>query len=157
YGLLLGALGAGALIGAFTLPRLRTRLSDNRMLVAAAFLYGAAMVVLVLVRDPVAGFLALVPAGAAWVTVIAGGNTAVQLMLPGWVRARGLAAFQMVLFGSQAVGALIWGLVAQYGGLTLTFLAAAGLLVAGAASVRIWPLFDVRKFNPDLSVHWPEP
>jgi len=157
YGLLLGALGAGALIGAFVLPRLRTLLSDNRLLMAAALVYGAAMVVLVLVHNPVAGFLALVPAGTAWITVIASANTAVQLMLPGWVRGRGLAAYQMVLFGSQAVGALVWGLLAEYGGLTITFLAAAAMLLVGAASVRIWPLFDARKFNPDRLVYWREP
>ena len=157
YGFLLGALGGGALIGAFTLPRLRARLSDNRLLMAASLVYGAAMVVLVLVRNPVAGFLALVPAGAAWITVIASANTAVQLMLPGWVRARGLAAYQMVLFGSQALGALAWGLIADYGGLTITFLGAGAVLLVGAASVRFWPLFDVRKFNPDRSLHWPEP
>jgi hypothetical protein len=29
--------------------------------------------------------------------------------------------------------------------------------LVGAASVRFWPLFDVRKFNPDRSLHWPEP
>jgi len=157
YGLLLGALGAGAIAGAFTLPQLRGRLSNNRIVMAAAGLYGTAMVVLVLVRNPVVAFLALVPAGAAWLVVIASTNAAVQLFLPGWVRARGLAAYQMVLFGSQALGALVWGLVAGYIGLVTTFLLAAATLLAGAATIPLWPLFDVRGLNRDPSFHWPEP
>lgn len=115
------------------------------------------MVVLVLVRNPVVAFLALVPAGAAWLVVIASTNAAVQLFLPGWVRARGLAAYQMVLFGSQALGALVWGLVAGYIGLVTTFLLAAATLLAGAATIPLWPLFDVRGLNRDPSFHWPEP
>ena len=157
YGLLLGALGAGAIAGAFTLPWVRARLSNNRMLLAAAGVYGAAMFAIVMVHHRGAAFLALVPAGAAWITVIASTNTAVQLFLPGWVRARGLAAYQMVLFGSQAVGALIWGLVAEYAGLHMAFLVAAAALLGGTATLRLWPLYDVRKFNRDPSLPWKDP
>ena len=139
YGLLLGALGAGAIAGAFALPRIRERLSNNLILLVAAGVYGAATAVLVLVHDPRAALLALIPAGAAWIAVIVSTNAALQLFLPGWVRARGLAAYQMVLFGSQAVGAFCWGLVAEYGGLGLTFLFAAGALLAAAAATRSGP------------------
>ena len=157
YGLLLGALGSGALVGAYTLPRVRARLSSNRMIFVASGAYAVAMAVLVVVRIPFVVFLALIPAGAAWVVVIASVNASVQLFLPGWVRARGLAAYQMVLFGSQAVAALGWGLFAEHSGLLTTFLVAAGALLAGAATIRRWPLLDVRGLNRDPSVHWPEP
>ena len=157
YGLLLGALGTGAIVGALLLPRVGERLSRNQILLGAAGVYGAAMAALVLVHNPFVALAALVPAGAAWITVIASTATAMQLALPGWVRARGLATYQMVLFGSQAVGALMWGLVAEYGGLALTFLLAAASLMAGAATLRLWPLFDSDKLRQDRSVHWPEP
>lgn len=157
YGLLLGALGAGALVGALGLPRVRERLSNNGILIVAAVVYGAAMVVLVLVRDPLAALLALVPAGAAWITVIASTNAAVQLFLPGWVRARGLAAYQMALFGSQAVGAVIWGLVAEYTALVTAFLLGALALLAAAVTIRVWPLFDVHGLDRGPSMPWPEP
>jgi hypothetical protein len=127
------------------------------MLMAAAGIYGMTMVVLVLVHEPVAAFVALLPAGAAWITVIASTNTDMQLFLPGWVRGRGLAAYQMVLFGSQAAGSLVWGLVAEHSGLVLTFLLAAAALVAAIATIRIWPSFDVRGLNRDPSVPWQEP
>ena len=157
YGLLLGALGGGAIAGALTLPWIRARLSNNRMLLVAAGTYGAVMLALVLIHDRGVAFLALVPAGAAWMTVISSSSAAFQLFLPGWVRARGLAAFQMVLFGSQAVGALIWGLVAEYAGLDLALVVAAAVLLAGAATLRLWPLFDVRKFDRAPSLPWKDP
>ncbi len=157
YGLLLGALGGGAIIGAYTLPRLRARLSSNRMILLASAAYAIAMVVLVLVRNPVVVFLALIPAGAAWVVAIANVNALVQLFLPGWVRARGLAGYQIVLFGSQAVAALAWGLIAEQSGLVTTFLLAAMVLLAGAATIHRWPLLDVRGLDRDPSVPWPEP
>lgn len=157
YGLLLGGLGVGAIVGALTLPRMRERFSSNRILTAAAGVYAATMVVLILVDQPVAAFVALLPAGAAWITVIASTNTDMQLFLPSWVRGRGLAAYQMVLFGSQAAGSLVWGLVAEQGGLVLTFLLAAGALLAATATIRLWPALDVRNLDRNASVHWPEP
>jgi MFS family permease len=157
YGLLLGALGGGAVAGAFTLPRFRARLSSNRMIFVASITYAVPMVVLVLVPSPIVAFLALIPAGAAWVVVIASVNAWVQLFLPGWVRARGLAAYQVVLFGSQAMAALAWGLIAEHSGLVAAFLLAAAALLAGAATIRRWPLHDVRGLNRDPSFHWSEP
>ena len=40
-------------------------------------------------------------------------NASLQLFLPEWVRARGLSVYLTVLFGSQAFGAVLWGLVAE--------------------------------------------
>jgi MFS family permease/quinol monooxygenase YgiN len=157
YGLLLGALGGGAVAGAFALPSVSARLSPNQMLGAASIVYALAMAVLVTVHHPLAACLVLIPAGAAWVVVIAELNSTIQLFLPGWVRGRGLAAYQIVLFGSQAGAALAWGLLANWTGLVLTFLVAAGVLLAGAATINWRPLLDVRGLNRDPSIVWPEP
>ncbi|MFL5492625.1 MAG: MFS transporter, partial [Gemmatimonadales bacterium] len=157
YGLLLGALGCGAVAGALLLPRFSSALTPNRMLAAGSAVYAGAMAVLVLVRHPLPAFLVLLPAGAAWVVIISSMNAMIQLFLPGWVRARGLAAYQIVLFGSQAAAALVWGLVAGLAGLVVAFLLAAGLLLLTAASLRLWPLYDVTGLNRDPSRPWPEP
>jgi quinol monooxygenase YgiN len=47
-----------------------------------------------------------------------------------------------VLFGSQAVGAVLWGVVAAPKGVVPAYLIAAALMVGGAATIRIWPLID---------------
>ncbi|HEV8149083.1 MAG TPA: MFS transporter [Gemmatimonadales bacterium] len=157
YGLLLGGLGAGAILGALVLPSLSMRLTPNPMLFVAAAAYAVATIAVVLVQRPLLAFLALLPAGAAWMAVISSSNAEMQLFLPQWVRARGLATYQMVLFGSQALGAIAWGVLAQYAGLPIAFLVAAALLFAGAATLGTWPLLDTRGLDRAPSLHWPEP
>jgi MFS family permease len=142
YGLLLGALGVGAVVGSFLLPRLRARLSPNRLMVASSVVYAAVMVAIVLVPSTAVAVLVLLPAGLAWMAVLSTMNASLQLFLPEWVRARGLSVYLSVLFGSQALGAVLWGVVAAPTGVVLAFLIAAGLMLAGAATTRLWPLID---------------
>jgi predicted MFS family arabinose efflux permease len=156
YGVMLGALGVGAIAGALVLPWLRDRWSINRLTFVASAVYAAAMAGVVLIPDPVLAVFLLLPAGAAWIAVLSETNTELQLFLPGWVRARGLSVFQMVLFGSQAVGALIWGLLAGPAGVVDTFLAAAALLFLGAATIRLWPFADTEGMDRSLVTPWPE-
>lgn len=157
YGVLLAAVGLGAVVGAPLMPRLRARLSDNQLLVASAVVYGVALGVLALVPNAVVVTVALVPAGTAWMTVLSSINANVQMFLPGWVRARGLSTYQIVFFGGQGLGALAWGLVADRIGLVSTFLVAAVLTAAGGATVRWWPLIEARHMNRDAVSYWPEP
>jgi len=156
YGLLLGALGVGAIGGAFLLPQLRARLSANAMVAVASLVYTAALVAVALSRNVVLTLLVLLPTGVAWIAFLANVNAALQLFLPRWVRARGLAVYQMVLFGGQAAGAVIWGLVAGVAGLVPAFLISAAVMAAGTATIRFWPFHKIE--NMDRSqVRWPEP
>jgi MFS family permease len=84
-------------------------------------------------------------------------GAATQVFLPGWVRARGLSMQQIVIMGGQAVGALLWGLVAQYTGLVVAFVAASLLMVMGAATIRILPLHDTAGLDRTPALYWPEP
>ena len=109
YGVLLGALGVGAIGGAFILPQIRARLSANALVAVASLSYAAALVVVVLSRNLAVTVLVLLPAGVAWIAFLSNVNAALQLFLPRWVRARGLSVYQMVLFGAQAAGAVDLG------------------------------------------------
>jgi MFS family permease len=157
YGLLLAALGAGAIAGAVGMPRLRRTLSENHVLAGASLTYAAALAVAALVDEPLVVGVALLPAGAAWMTVLTNVNADVQMFLPRWVRARGLGTYQTFFFGGQALGALAWGLLADQIGLVPTLLVAAAITAAGAATIRIWPLIEARHLNRDTAVYWPEP
>jgi MFS family permease len=156
YGVLLGALGVGAILGGLILPIVRAKLTPTRFLLLAGALYGLTLLVVALVRNEVLVLVALVPAGVAWVTTLSNLNAEIQLFLPGWVRARGLAVYQVVFAGSQAIGALVWGIVADLAGLVLAHLAAAVLMIVGALTVRIWPLPDLRAVERDSATFWPE-
>jgi MFS family permease len=157
YGLLLGAVGVGAVAGAVLLPRMRNRWSLNRLLLIASIVYAGVLAVLVLGHSEVAVLIALLPAGVAWVMVLSSVNAAMQLFLPGWVRARGLAVYQMVFAGAQAAGALAWGALSDAWGLMPAHLTAAALMLAGALTLRWWSLHDTSGLNRDPVAFWPEP
>jgi MFS family permease len=157
YGALLGAVGAGAVAGALLLPRLRARWSVNRLLLVAGVVFTVVFVVLALVRSEVAAVAALLPAGVAWVLVLSNVNAAMQLYLPSWVRARGLAVYQMVFAGAQAAGALAWGALSAAAGLVVAYLVAAVVMAAGVLTLRRWPMRDTAGMNREPAVYWPEP
>lgn len=100
------------------------------------------MIAVVLIPNAVVAVLVLLPAGLAWITVLSTMNASLQLFLPEWVRARGLSVYLSVLFGSQAVGAVAWGVVAAPAGVVPAYLAAAALMLGGAATIAFWPLID---------------
>ncbi len=153
---MLGALGVGAIGGGLALPRVRARLSNNAMMAVASLVYAAALVVVGLSRDLPLSLFVLLLAGAAWITFLSNVNASMQLFLPEWVRGRGLSVYQMVLFGGQAAGAFVWGVVAESAGLVSSLLAAALVMAAGAATVVVWPFHDIDDLDRSL-VRWPEP
>ncbi|GGS69354.1 MFS transporter [Streptomyces griseoviridis] len=157
YGLLLGVVGLGAVAGAFTLPVLRRRLGANGTLAAGSVVFALVLAVLATTHAPWLAALALLPAGLAWIGVLSTLNAAVQQRLPGWVRARGLAVYLVVFQGGQALTAPLWGALADALGLPAALLIGAGLLLAGALSVRRWPLRGTDGIDPSPSDHWPEP
>ena len=62
----------------------------------------------------------------------------------------------MVLFGAQAAGAAIWGVVAGVAGLVPAFLISAVVMAAGAATLWCWPFKQLAGMDRSL-VRWPEP
>jgi MFS family permease len=157
YGVLLGAVGIGAVAGAVLLPRLRARWSLNRLLLIAGAGFAVVLAVLGLSRSEAVVVAVLLPAGVAWVMVLSSVNAAMQLFLPGWVRARGLAVYQMVFAGAQAAGALVWGALSDVSGLVVAYVAAAVLMLAGVATQRWWPARDTAGLDREPAVYWPEP
>jgi MFS family permease len=157
YSLLLVALGVGSVGGALVLPVLRARMTENQLLALASIVYAASTVLVAVAPTTLLAVLALPPAGTAWVSVLSGINVELQMFLPGWVRARGLAVLQVVLAGGQAIGSLFWGVLADITGLGVAMVGAAAVLIAGAATIPKWPLRDTRGLNRDPAVYWPEP
>ncbi|MGW2693760.1 MFS transporter [Streptomyces sp. NPDC001296] len=157
YGLLLAAVGVGAVAGAFALPRMRRVLGANGTLTVGALVFAGVLAVLATVRVPWLVTVALLPGGLAWIGVLSTLNAAVQSRLPAWVRARGLAVYLLVFQGGQALTAPLWGAVADWVGLSACLLIAGAVMLLNAASVRRWPLHDAEGINPSPSDHWPAP
>jgi predicted MFS family arabinose efflux permease len=157
YGLMLGVMGAGAIAGALILPRARARLSINALLAASSVVYAIVLAAVVLIGNSVVILIVLLPAGVAWIAVLSTINAELQLFLPAWVRGRGLSVYQMVLFGAQGFGALLWGVIAAPAGIVPTFLIAATVMLAGVATMRAWPIIDTTGMDRTTVEYWRPP
>ncbi|MGE8637677.1 MAG: MFS transporter [Achromobacter sp.] len=156
YGILLGAVGLGAILGAVMLPKLRQRLNTDGLVLAAAAVAAVVMAALSFAPPQWAAVLLLLLLGVGWIVALTTFNGVAQAILPNWVRGRGLAIYLMVFNGAMAAGSLGWGLLAQEIGVPATLLAgAAGLLVAGLVLHRM--RLPQGEANLDPSNHWPEP
>jgi predicted MFS family arabinose efflux permease/quinol monooxygenase YgiN len=157
YGLLLGAVGIGAVAGALVIPRVRARIGSPTLVTGAMLVSAAATAVVATARIPALVALALVPVGAAWIAIMSSLNAGLQLALPGWVRARGLAHYLLLFQGSQAVGAVIWGVIADVTSVTTALVVAAITLLAGAIAGLRTPMPNTANLDRMPSAHWPAP
>ncbi|HWH12297.1 MAG TPA: MFS transporter [Solirubrobacteraceae bacterium] len=150
YGLLLGGVGIGAIIGATLLPVARRRLGPDRLLAASTGLLCAATLVLGLTASAWIAGASLVGAGLAWICALALFNSSFQGGLPGWVKSRALAYYLVVFQGGMALGSAAFGGVAGAAGVKPALLASAGLLAAGllAAAVLRLPSPDAGRIVP---------
>src|SRR6201996_4581861 len=131
YGIILGAFGMGAVIGALNIGEIRKRLSGESAVRACALSMGGAIAAIGLSREPVLTSAALVVAGSVWMLAVALFNIGVQLSAPRWVAGRSLAAFQASISGGIAIGSWGWGhLTDSYGVETALLIAAALMLLS---------------------------
>src|SRR5271163_289607 len=136
YGVLLGGFGLGALLGALALPRLREKLSVDGVVGAAIVIFaGTTFAAGRIETFPLLCTVMLV-AGAAWIAILACLNVAAQTMCPAFVRARALSFYLLVLQGGMAIGATLWGLLAQRIGVPDALTSAALVLALGVFALR---------------------
>ncbi len=136
YGLLLGALGTGAVIGAVTSTWFRARFSAEAIIRSAGIVYGFGC--LAVAYDPgLPAMLALlVLAGAGWVQALSGFSVAGQLWSPREIVGRITAMVSSLTFGGIALGSWLWGHFAESHGVAMA------LTVSGAGMV-VLPLLGL--------------
>jgi predicted MFS family arabinose efflux permease len=157
YGLLLGAIGAGAVGGAFVIPWMRATLGADGLVAAGQAGTALAMVLFGFAREPAVAIAASLLAGVCWIAAVSTLNVSTQVSLPEWVRARGLAVYVGVMFGSMTIGSAVWGEVASRGDIAFAnFTAAAGAVVA-IVLTRRWKLQHGEGLDLTPSMYWPEP
>ncbi|WBU57019.1 MFS transporter [Paracoccus sediminicola] len=140
FGVLLGCFGAGAIIGALTNTRIREKMNNEWVVRGGMIIFAVSLAVLGLTDSIWAHALAMFPAGMAWVLTLSLFNVTVQLSTPRWVVARALALYQTATFGGMAMGAWLWGAVAQASGHQYALTAAAVGLIGAAAIGLAMPM-----------------
>jgi MFS family permease len=135
YGLLLGAVGIGAVIGATFAPAIRRALSPRALMAVCAAAIAACALVLTVSHVALIDGAMLVLSGTGWILALGLLNASFQSSLPGWVKARGMAFYTVAFQGATGTGALALGAVAQATSLDDGLIVlAAGLLVGTAAT-----------------------
>lgn len=157
YGLLMAAVGAGAVGGALLLPRIKARLGPDGTVAAGTAGTSLVLILLAVVPSQTLAIAAAALAGMAWIAVLSSLNVSAQTALPDWVRARGLSVFLTVFFGAMTAGSLIWGQVAAIWGLSEALIAAAVGALLGIPATRRWHLQLGAGQDLSPSMHWPEP
>jgi MFS family permease len=137
YGIMLGAFGLGAVIGALNVSTVRRRFEAENSVRVCSLIMGLAVAVAALSKWPVLTALALVAAGAVWMLAIALFNIGVQLSAPRWVAGRALAAFQASIAGGVALGSWAWGHVANGVGVGETLLISGAVMLASPL-IGLW-------------------
>jgi predicted MFS family arabinose efflux permease len=148
YGLLLGCMGAGAVIGALLALALRRRWSLNTLGSASALSYTIGVLVVARSSNLVAVCIALGFAGAGWAVVGNVNLTAIQTAIPPWVRARAMALYMLVFQGAMAIGGVLWGVAATHWSLEVALL---GSVVALVASMLLMQAMPARMGDPSQS------
>ena len=151
YGILNGSLGIGAVMAAFTLPKVRLRFSANQIIGAGTFYTVLTLIVLARIHRPSIVILVLIAAGYCWTSSMASINTSVQISVPAWVQARALGAYMMSFQGGLALGSVVWGTIAERASTPISLLCAAGGCAVAFPFVRRFRM--MRGGVPDTTPH----
>jgi len=141
FGLLLGALGLGAVAGAALSHEIRRRFTVETLVRGAGMLFG--LVCLVVAARPgfAVTFAVLVIGGLGWVQALSGFTVTGQMWAPRAVVGVVTATISTMLFGGLALGSWVWGHVAETASVA-TAIAGSGVamvLIAGLGLVLPLP------------------
>jgi len=157
YSLLYASLGVGAVLAATQLPRMRMRWNRDQLALRGAVLQAASTAVVAVAPSAWIVVPAMFMAGVAWITTANSVTVSAQLALPDWVRARGMSIYQMAIMGASALGAFIWGRLAEWTSVPVSLGCAAASLLAALALTRGRVLEGAQEEDLTPTHPWQEP
>jgi len=132
YGLCLAAFGAGSILAALAIGDLRRRWGSDRIVSASAVIFAAALAPMAFIPSVPVVMASTFVAGIAWVSTLTTLNVAMQLRSPEAILGRCLSIYQAVTFGAMALGAYLFGLLADLWSLPGALLTSGAWLVLTA-------------------------
>lgn len=121
-GLLMGASGVGALLGALYLASRKSVLGLGRVIVVASVLFGLGLMAFALSQTMVFSLLGIFVAGLGMILRMASTNTLLQTIVDDDKRGRVMSFYSMAFMGMAPIGSLLAGWVAEQVGVTYTLL-----------------------------------
>lgn len=132
FGVCLGVIGLGAVLGGVYLPWVRQRVSSETIVVAAQLVYGLMCVLIGFAGQVWLVVPSLLVLGVCWMATMTTFNATAQVYLPRKFRARGMAAFMMAFASGMALGSATWGWLARATNISVAFVVAGCLLAVVA-------------------------
>jgi len=149
FGLMLGAQGVGAVIGALFVGDIRARLGNEAAVKLFAVVSGLAMVIVSQSHWLWVTCTAFFFVGMCNILTIALLNISVQMSAPRWVTARALSLFSAAITAGIGLGAWGWGALAAGHDVSFAF-AVSGLLVMATAFLGVpFPLSSGNEADDD--------
>ena len=111
YGVLMGAMGLGAVVGGLTVAH-RSR-PTFAMLTGLCFAFGVLLVGVALAPTMIVAMLLLVPMGAVSIAFVSTSNATLQLLSREEMRGRVMALFAIGFLGSTPIGSPLMGAIAS--------------------------------------------
>jgi MFS family permease len=143
-GILMGASGAGALLGAVALVLRKQLRGLSRWVAFSSVGFGLALIAFSMSRTFWLSVLILVPLGCAMMVQMTASNTLVQSMVPDALRGRVMAVYSMVFMGMGPFGTLLAGaLAAPLGAPLTTAIGGVACVIGGAAFAWFLPVLRV--------------
>jgi predicted MFS family arabinose efflux permease len=137
FGILVSAIGLGALVGAVSLAFLGTYRPKGRLLTVATFVFAGALAGFSFSRSMALSLLALAFAGWGMITHLATTNTLLQLQIPDHLRGRVMSAYLWAVVGMAPLGALLFGSLAENQGAPTAILSGASVCALSAVLTLI--------------------
>jgi predicted MFS family arabinose efflux permease len=134
YGVLMAALGLGALFMALTIAVQGRRLTQRRVL-AMVLLFGLCEIGAAWSEWYLVSLIFMVGIGISSISVFTSSNTAIQEAAPDALRGRVMGVYILVFAGTTPIGSLLMGWLASWGGTPFS------MTVGGLLSVSAIPLF----------------
>ncbi|NLH82453.1 MAG: MFS transporter [Phyllobacteriaceae bacterium] len=139
-GLLMSAIGAGAVAGGGLLPSLNARIGIGRLTSLAAALLGVSLLSLTAEGRFGSIWFSMAATGVGWAFVVSSLNGTAQSMFPVEIRARAISIYLMAMYGGTTVGSWTWGVLSASHGMNFTFVVAGAMLLVSALFMNRWSI-----------------
>ncbi len=130
FGLLMAAVGLGAIGGALALATLGKGRPPLSLLLGTASIASGLTLLLAVIRTFWAAMLLLALVGVAQIVFLASCNSTLQLVVPDQMRGRIMSIYAFVFIGLTPLGSIFVGTLAEWFGVSVAYALAGGVALA---------------------------